>query len=202
MSAKLEYDVEKISNKIKNKKMTKRIFKCIILVVLIILFIINLILSFEENTHILGIYMFNIVSESMEPTFYKDDLAIVRKCTLKELKKGDIITFNQDDRTISHRILQITKEKGDIKFITKGDNNDVPDREQVDFEDIYGKVLFVIPKIGKLIHYIQNVRGFINIFIFIIIIYFLVSLRDNKKNNRKIKRKKYEIKKLRDNYNV
>ena len=198
----MEYDVEKISNKIKNKKMTKRIFKCIILVVLIILFIINLILSFEENTHILGIYMFNIVSESMEPTFYKDDLAIVRKCTLKELKKGDIITFNQDDRTISHRILQITKEKGDIKFITKGDNNDVPDKEQVEFEDIYGKVLFVIPKIGKLIHYIQNVRGFINIFIFIIIIYFLVSLRDNKKNNRKIKRKKYEIKKLRDHYNV
>jgi len=89
--------------------------------------------------------MFNIVSESMEPTFYKDDLAIVRKCTLKELKKGDIITFNQDDRTISHRILQITKEKGDIKFITKGDNNDVPDKEQVEFEDIYGKVLFVIP---------------------------------------------------------
>jgi len=166
VSAKLEYDVEKISNKIKNKKMTKRIFKCIILVVLIILFIINLILSFEENTHILGIYMFNIVSESMEPTFYKDDLAIVRKCTLKELKKGDIITFNQDDRTISHRILQITKEKGDIKFITKGDNNDVRDQELVEVQDIYGKVLFSIKKVGKFIHYIQNARGFIDAFIF------------------------------------
>ena len=74
----MEYDVNKISNKIKTKKMTKKIFKCIILVSLIILFVINLILSFEENTHILGIYMFNIISESMEPTFYKDDLAVVK----------------------------------------------------------------------------------------------------------------------------
>ena len=109
----MEYDVEKLSNKIRKKKRTKRLFKIIILVCLIILFLINLILSFEEHTHILGIYMFNIVSESMEPTFYKNDLAVVRKCQLSELKKGDIITFKQDDRIISHRILQITKEKQD-----------------------------------------------------------------------------------------
>ena len=83
----MEYDVEKISNKIKNKKITKKIIKFIILVSLIILFVINLILSFEENTHILGIYMFNIISESMEPTFYKDDLVIVKKSKIIELKK-------------------------------------------------------------------------------------------------------------------
>ncbi len=196
----MKYDVQKISNKIKNKKMTKKIIKYIILIILIILFIINLILSFEENTHILGIYMFNIVSESMEPTFYKDDLVVVKKCSEKELHKGNIITFNQDDRIISHRIDGITKEKGEIKFITKGDNNEVRDQELVEVQDIYGKVLFSIKKIGKFIHYIQNARGFINIAMFIIILYVLVSLRDNQKNSRKIKRKKYEIKKIRDNY--
>ena len=146
--------------------------------------------------------MFNIISESMEPTFYKDDLAIVQKCRANELKVGDIITFKQNDRIISHRILKITKEKGEEKFSTKGDNNDVQDKEQVEKQNIYGKVLFTIPKLGKAVHYIQNARGFINIFIFIVIVYFLISLRDNQKNNRKIKRKKYEIKKLRDNYNV
>lgn len=198
----MEYDVEKISNKIRNKKVTKRIFKSIILVVLIVLFVVNLILSFEEHTHILGIYMFNITSESMEPTFYKNDLAIVKKCNSDELKKGDIITFKQDDRIISHRILRITKEKGEERFITKGDNNDIQDKDQVTKQNVYGKVLFTIPKVGKGVQYIQNARGFINIFIFILIVYFLVSFRDNHKNNRKIKRKKYEIKKLRDNYNV
>lgn len=198
----MKYDVDKISNKIKNKKMAKKAVKYIVLVTLIILFIINLILSFEENTHIFGIYMFNIVSESMEPTFYKDDLVIVKKCKMQELQKGDIITFKQDDRTISHRMIAITQEDGEFKFITKGDNNDILDKEKVEMKDVYGKVLFSVKKIGKFIHYIQNARGLINIVIFIIIIYVLISLRDNQKNSRKIKRKKYEIKKIRDNYNL
>lgn len=202
MSAELKYDVEKISNKIKNKKMTKKIIKHIILVGLIILFIINLIFSFEENTHILGIYMFNIVSESMEPTFYKDDLVVVKKCDLNQLQKGDIITFKQEDRIISHRIVAITKEKGEVRYITKGDNNDIQDKDSVELKNVYGKVLFSIKKIGKIVHYIQNARGLINIVMFIVITYILISLRDNQKNSRKIKRKKYEIKKLRDNYNL
>ncbi len=197
---KLEYDVEKISHKIKNKKRTKKIIKFVILISLIILFIVNLILSIEEKTHIFGIYMFNIVSESMEPTFYKDDLAIVKSCNIEELKVGDIITFRQEDRIISHRISKIEKESEE--FITKGDNNEVEDVEPVDEQNIYGKVEWIIPKIGKFVNYIQNVRGFMNVCILIVIICILVNFRDNKINNRKIKRKKYEIKKLRDNYKI
>ena len=198
----MEYDVEKISNKIKNKRMTKKIFKYIILSVLIILFVINLILSYEEDTHILGIYMFNIVSESMEPTLNKNDLVLVQRCEIGELQKGDIITFKQDNRTISHRIIDITKEKTTTKFKTKGDNNEIADTDKVEQHQIYGKVLFRIKGIGHVVSYIQNARGFINIVIFAIIVYILVSLRDNQKNTRKIKRKKYEIKKMRDNYNL
>lgn len=198
----MEYDIEKISNKIKNKRMTKKIFKYIILNILIILFIINLILSFEENTHILGIYMFNIVSESMEPTLEINDVVIVRKCEISQLQKGDIITFEQDGRIISHRILDIIEERGTIKFETKGDNNEIADPDNVESGQVYGKVLFSIKKVGRIITYIQNARGFINVAIFVIIVFVLVSLRDKQKNTRKMKRKKYEIKKMRDNYHL
>ena len=197
----MEYDIEKISNKIKNKRMTKKIFKYIILNILIVLFIINLILSFEENTHILGIYMFNIISESMEPTLEVNDVVVVKKCAPDEFKEKDIITFQQEERIISHRILDITEEEGTIKFKTKGDNNEIPDPDKVEVGQVYGKVLFKINKIGKVISYIQNVRGVINIVIFAVIVFILVSLRDKQKNSRKMKRKKYEIKKKRDNYN-
>ena len=146
--------------------------------------------------------MFNIVSESMEPTFYKDDLAIVKSYYYEELQKGDIITFKQDDRIISHRISKIVNNKNEKQFITKGDNNKVEDIESVNTQDIFGKVVYVIPKIGKIVNYIQNVTGFINIFILIVIICILANFRENVINNRKIKRKKYEIKKLRDNYKV
>lgn len=198
----MEYDVEKISHKINHKMMTKKIFKYIILTSLIVLFIINLILSFEENTHIFGIYVFNIISESMEPELNVNDLVVVQKCDASQLQKGDIITFKQDEKVISHRILNITKEKETIKFETKGDNNKIPDSEKVEAEQVYGKVLFKIKKIGKFIGYIQNARGFINIAIFIVIVYIFVSLKDKQKNTRKMKRRKYEIKRMRDNYHL
>ena len=198
----MEYDIEKISNKIKNKRVTKNIFKYIILSILIILFIFNLILSFEENTHVFGIYMFNIVSESMEPTLQKNDVVIVQKCEPTQLQKGNIITFKQDERIISHRIIDITEERGIIKFKTKGDNNEIADPDQVEAGQVYGKVLYNIGGVGKIINYIQNVSGFINIAIFAVIVYILVSLRDKQKNTRKMKRKKYEIKKMRDNYHL
>lgn len=198
----MEYDIEKISHKINNKRVTKKIFKHIILTVLIILFIINLILSFEENTHILGIYMFNIVSESMEPTLEVNDVVVVQKCEPLQLQIGDIITFDKEDRTISHRIIDIKKENGIIKYKTKGDNNEIPDSDLVEAGQIYGKVQFSIKKIGKAVSYIQNARGFINIVIFAVIVYILVSLREKQKNSRKMKRKKYEIKKMRDNYHL
>lgn len=198
----MEYDVEKISNKIRNKRIKHKIFKYIILNILIILFIINLILSFEEDTHILGFYVFNIISESMVPTFEKNDVVVVKRCAPEELQVGDIIIFNHDDRTISHRIIRIAKDVGNISFITKGDNNEVADVDPVKGTDVYGKVVFKIKKIGNIVSYIQNVRGLINIVIFAIIVFVLISLKDNQKNSRKIKRKKYEIKKIRDNYHL
>lgn len=198
----MEYDVEKLSNKIRNERFAKKVFKYIILSLLMFFFIVNLILSFEENTHILGIYVFNIISESMEPTLNVDDLIVVQKCKDSQLKKGDIVTFNEDGRTVSHRIFNIIEERGIKKFQTKGDNNKVVDPDLVEISQIYGKVIFSIKKVGKLVSYIQNIRGLINIVIFTIMLYIIVSLKDKQKNLRKIKRKKYEIKKKRDNYNI
>ena len=196
----MEYNIEKITSNISHKKIIKRIIKYIILAILMILFIINIILSFEENTHIFGIHIFNIISESMEPTLEKNDIVIVQKCKELQLHKGDIITFLQDEKIISHRILNIVKENGITKYETKGDNNKIADSNKVEFKQIYGKVVFKIKNVGQIVNYIQNIRGFINIIILAIIIYIFVSLRDKQKNNRKIKRKKYEIKKIRDNY--
>ena len=138
----------------------------------------------------------------MVPTFEKNDVVVVKRCAPEELQVGDIITFNHDDRTISHRIIRIAKDVGNISFITKGDNNEVADVDPVKGTDVYGKVAFKIKKIGNIVSYIQNVRGLINIVIFAIIVFVLISLNDKHKNSRKIKRKKYEIKKIRDNYHL
>ena len=108
----------------------------------------------------------------------------------------------QEGRTISHRINSITEENGQRKFRTKGDNNEIPDDFELEGNQIYGKVLFKIRGIGGIVGYIQNINGFINASILVLIVFALIGLRDKQKNTRKMKRRKYEIKKLRDNYNV
>lgn len=138
----------------------------------------------------------------MEPTLNINDVVVVKKYPAENLNEGDIITFSQDNKTISHRIYKTTKEKGELKFITKGDNNEIIDRDIVESDQIYGKVIFQIKGIGKMIQYIQNIRGLINIIIFAIIVFILVSLNDKHKNTRKMKRRKYEIKKMRDSYHL
>lgn len=144
-------------------------------------------------------YIFSILFlGSMQPVFNENDIVIVKKCKIEELHENDIITFKQEEKIISHRIIEI-REKG--IYTTKGDNNEIKDSEQIHFEQVYGKVLFKIPKIGKPVQYLQNEKGFIKVTILILIIFILFNLRDNKKNNRKIVRKKYEVKKLRDKYN-
>ena len=136
----------------------------------------------------------------MEPILQKNDIIIAKKTDINLLKKEDIITFKQDGKVISHRIVQIINTKDSKVFVTKGDNNSIKDDEYVSEEQIYGKVIFHIPKIGKMVEYIKNKSGFIRVIILVIIFFIIICLRDDKKNKRKMLRKKYEIKKVREKY--
>ena len=138
----------------------------------------------------------------MKPTLNEQDVVIVKGCKSDELKLGDIITFNRQEEIISHRIIDIFKEENKLKIKTKGDNNEIEDNFILEEEDIIGKVCFKLKGIGKLVTFIQNGKGFFSSIAIITIIFIMISMNDNRKNNRKVKRKKYEIKRLRDNYSV
>ena len=81
-------------------------------------------------------------SNSMSPWSSPDCVLLVMKpntTDLKNLKAGDIIVFNQDDKLIVHRIIHVNE---DDTFTTKGDNNIVVD-DLVHYDDIVGIVVGV-----------------------------------------------------------
>ena len=100
-----------------------------------------------------------VLSGSMEPNIKIGDLIIVKEYKIEDIQKGDIITFEIDDKIITHRIIEIK----DGKYITKGDNNNVEDDFSVRVENIKGKFVLSLPKIGDLMLTIKN-----NIYIFLI----------------------------------
>lgn len=75
----------------------------------------------------------------MYPELDINDIIIVKKC--KNYEIGDIITYNyQNKYFITHRII----EKNKNSFITKGDNNNSEDLEDIKIQNVKGKVILII----------------------------------------------------------
>lgn len=119
----------------------------------------------SNSSPLLGAYI--IVSESMVPTIEVNDAIVVRRVEEEELKIGDIITFTSTDRiynglTITHRIVGIQEDAtGNYIYRTKGDNNLLADTALVNLDNIYGKVILKIPKLGYLQKFVSSTTGFI-----------------------------------------
>lgn len=133
-----------------------------------ILYFIDLQINAKKGVYkqpLFGAYI--IISPSMVPSINVYDAIVIKREEAENLKVGDIITFLSNDTrylglTITHRIVGIEKSTtGDIYFRTKGDNNNTEDSSLVKGNDIYGKVILKIPKIGYLQLLLTNAVGWI-----------------------------------------
>jgi signal peptidase len=89
-------------------------------------------------------------SGSMEPKMYPGDVVIIAKVSAENIETGDVIQFRVPDGvTVMHRVIETQEtEGGDKVFITKGDANDEPDLEPVIPDNVVGRAVMTIPKIG------------------------------------------------------
>ncbi len=122
-------------------------------------------LSIHSDSPLFGAYV--IVSPSMVPTIKINDAIVIRRVDHDNYKIGDIITFTSNDSqykglTITHRIVdKKVEQKGEIsRYTTKGDNNVIADPTPVHTNDIFGRVLFKIPKIGYIQNYLSKPTNF------------------------------------------
>ncbi len=103
-----------------------------------------------------------IVSKSMFPTIKINDAIVVKRDNDDKYNIGDIISFfsteyDSKGMVVTHRI--ISKNKKNMKtsiYKTKGDNNSIADKDTVVTEKIYGKVMFIIPKLGYIQSFFKN----------------------------------------------
>lgn len=90
----------------------------------------------------------SIASASMEPEFFIGDVAIIKKCNPNDVIVGDVIQYQMDGYTVVHRVIEKNQSKGQVTFITKGDNNNSPDAKPVSEDQLIGKAIFKIKYIG------------------------------------------------------
>ena len=139
---------------------------------------------------------FVVLTGSMLPDIQVYDVVVTKKVAAKTLEEGDVITFASSDSRflntiITHRIIKknYDKETNAYTFQTKGDNNNVADSALVNSNNIYGKVIIKIPKLGYLQEFLTTDGGWIMVILLpclVVISYDIVKLA------KSLKKKKYK----------
>lgn len=89
---------------------------------------------------------------SMAPTWQAGDLAILRAAD--DYRVGDVAAFRSDeiDQIVMHRIR--AEDDGVLRF--QGDNNDFVDPDEVTEEDLLGRLLLRVPKVGVAVRWLME----------------------------------------------
>lgn len=115
-----------------------------------------------------GYQIFIVLSNSMKATdFEAGDLVVSKRVDPATLQVGDIISFQSGNSgiygsVITHKIREIRKDSyGNPVFVTYGTTTNVDDKTTVSVARVLGKYQFRIPGVGKFIHFLKTVPGYI-----------------------------------------
>lgn len=117
-----------------------------------------------------GLQMYEVLSGSMEPGIHTGSVIFDRPdVNVKNLKVGDVITYNapegefenvNDKIIITHRILKIENQNGQLMFQTKGDANNAPDPKLVPENNVIAQYSNItIPYLGYYINFMKSKMG-------------------------------------------
>ena len=95
---------------------------------------------------IVGYEVYEVVSGSMEPEIPVGSVLYVKPCNLAEVAEGDVIAYQGVDAVIAHRVVYNRSTLGE--FVTKGDANNVEDRDPVPYDAVVGRVELHLPVFG------------------------------------------------------
>lgn len=196
--------MEDYYNEKNRKKQKKNLIKSIfikliyILILPIILWDLSIIVQTIQNPNktpsVFGIKTFCIISGSMEPNIQINDVVLIKEVQQQEINKGDIISFVVNGETITHRVKNIESQEGDLLYITQGDANNIEDDTKIKFENIEGKYIGKIPKIGKIILALKSKITLGIVLTILIGLYIIEQKTSNKKIQRNNERIQYEEK--------
>ncbi|AFL65973.1 signal peptidase I [Desulfurococcus amylolyticus] len=105
---------------------------------------------------------------SMLPTLREGDIVIVQRTTPEAIRPGDVIIYSTGGKLIIHRVIKVVIRDGEYYYVTKGDNNSLPDfmyfenNIGIPYNRVLGKVVSIngyivkIPYLGYLALFLKG----------------------------------------------
>ena len=134
--------------------------------------------------------LYVVRSESMKPAINMGDVVIAGPAGAGSgIKPGVIVTYESGKNLITHRVLS----NDGIILITKGDANEDPDPDPVQFSQVKSSYLFKIPYIGYVSSLVRTRLGWWLVIILpaVALIGFLIKdiIKETFRNDNKVRRK-------------
>lgn len=146
-----------------------------------------------QSPEILGYKLSTVTSGSMQPYIKTGSLIFIKEIEPIDLKVDDVITFTDSDNKVltTHRIVDIVKENGELKFKTKGDANGTEDAGLVPSYAVIGKVDYKISYLGTIFAFLKSTEGKLVAFVLFLLLAMIIDLfkkkekvtRENKKQS-------------------
>ncbi|MBR3838961.1 MAG: signal peptidase I [Clostridia bacterium] len=167
---------------------------CVILIPILIINITLIAKSYinkDEVPSIGGMVPLIVLTDSMVPEIYSGDLIICKAADAEDIKVNDVISFfdpvGNGTSIVTHRVIEILEDDGEIFFRTRGDNNNTEDKELVPAENLVGVYKMRIAGAGHIAMFMQSTAGLIICVVLPIILlvgYDIIRRRIYEKNNK------------------
>ena len=119
----------------------------------------------DEVPSVGGMFPMIVLTDSMYPMIESGDLIICNTAEADEIKVDDVISFydpmGSGTSVVTHRVMEVIVDDGEIQFRTKGDNNNAEDTALVPAENLIGTYQSRIPAVGHVAMFMQTTPGLI-----------------------------------------
>ena len=109
-----------------------------------------------------------VQSGSMEPAIPTGSVIVIYDIQPSDIVEDDIITFSSGNSPVNgerelttHRVIDIQSSGENLRFQTKGDNNEDPDPSTISGDQVVGKHAFTIPYLGYLLVELRSTNAFV-----------------------------------------
>jgi signal peptidase len=167
---------------------------CIILIPILLINLTLIAKSYinkDEVPSIGGTFPLIVLTDSMVPEIYSGDLIICKTADAEDIEVNDVISFfdpaGNGTSIVTHRVIEIVEDDGEIFFRTRGDNNNTEDKELVPAENLVGVYKMRIAGAGHIAMFMQSTAGLIICVVLPIILlvgYDIIRRRIYEKNNK------------------
>ncbi len=141
---------------------------CIVLIPILIANVTLIIRSYtspDKVPSVGGVVPLIVLTDSMYPYIHSGDLILCDVAQPEEVEKGDVISFfdpaGNGTSVVTHRVLEVTEENGQIAWRTQGDANNTEDKDLVPAVNLVGVYRSRIPGAGNVAMFMQTTAGLI-----------------------------------------